>query len=126
LQARLGRTSADAVEVGAGVQTGIERAREVADGERSSTQSSGAADVDAAERDSGQSPGHGSVSGTASADGGGSANSGSTDVGRQEADSGHQQIPELFAPGRLLYIRKESGADNWLVDILVITLCVKR
>jgi hypothetical protein len=93
--------------VGAGVQTGMERAREVADGERSSTQSSGAADDGAAER-------RGRDSSTASAEGDShTGDSGdSSEKGQQDGNSTHQQIPELFAPGRLLYLRKESGASN--------------
>ena len=103
-QARLGRTSTDAVEVGAGVQAGMERAREVADGERASTQSpdSASADADAHEAgDAAQQPDD-------------SSGSGSSDDRAQDGDS-PQQVPELYAPGRLLYIRQESGADEWHV-----------
>ena len=92
------------------MQTGMERAREVADGERSSTQSSEAAnDDDGGERGAGE---HGSSSGTSPAEGS-SGSSGADGEGRHDGDS-HQHIPELYAPGRLLYIRRDSGADEWL------------
>jgi hypothetical protein len=110
-QARLGRTSTDAVEVGAGVQAGMERAREVADGERPSTQSPDAAGGDAGAHgaaDASQQPSHGSGSSNSSSSGG---SSGSSDGRRQGGDS-PQQVPELYAPGRLLYIRRDSGAGG--------------
>lgn len=103
-QARLGRTSTEAVEVGAGVQAGMERAREVADGERASTQSSAATDANAAadgSADASQQAGHSS----------GKGSSGSSDDRGKDGDR-PQQVPELYAPGRLLYIRQESGADE--------------
>ena len=91
-----------------GVQAGMERAREVAGGERASTQSPEAAGADAGahrDADASQTPRHGS-GGSGSGDG-----SGSSDDRRQDGDS-PQQVPELYAPGRLLYIRRDSGAGE--------------
>jgi hypothetical protein len=89
------------VEVGAGVRAGMERAREVADGERASTESPEAKSADAGA--------HGDAD--ASQKLGGSSGSGSSDDKRQDGDS-PQQVPELYAPGRLLYIRRDSGAGE--------------
>ena len=86
------------------MQAGMERAREVADGERASTQSPEAIGADAAadgSADASLQAGHSS----------GEGSSGSSDDRGQDGDSA-QQVPELYAPGRLLYIRQESGADE--------------